>query len=493
VGDETESGAAPEQIAERESQIAERESEDEFGALAIATDAGPVVVEIELEALDVRPLLQPTAAKIAAVEPVPGFWKRYRLFIFTVIMPMTIGAVLLLVVATPRYASTASFIVRSIGRPDPQTSLMLTSQLLSSSTSQLNSSSTQGGSSTGQLGSSSTQLSSSPMQLPTQLSTMMLPAMSPTLAQNPMSTGSAIAPDETFAVNAYLTSRDLVDQLVKNNELREILSRPEGDFLFRYPTFWLPDDAEFLYQRFGWMASAEVDEYTLVSTIEVNAFRPEDALALANAMLEGAEARVNKMNQRSYDDGLVAANRLVAEAQKEVDEASSELQAYRNASGSIDPNAVAQSKLTVIQGLSAQLAQVRATLAQQTALSPRSPTLAPLRAQAQSLHEEIEKRKLEIAGSSRAEADKLERYEQLTTRAQLAATALATAAGQRDQARQDVQLQHFFIQVIDRPKLSRGYARYPRTVLDLLVLLALCLATFYTIRKMYGLTSAYHA
>ena len=78
----------------------------------------------------------------------------------------------------------------------------------------------------------------------------------------------------------YLTSRDVVDLLAKNNELRAILTRPGADFLFRYPTFWLPDDNEFLYQRFQWMASAYVDPVTSISTIEVNAFAPEDAQTL---------------------------------------------------------------------------------------------------------------------------------------------------------------------------------------------------------------------
>src|SRR5208283_4673693 len=126
------------------------------------------------------------------------------------------------------------------------------------------------------------------------------------------------------------------DQLAKIDNLREILSRPEGDFVFRYPTFWLPDDNEFLYQRFQWMADATVDSVTNISTIEVNAFRPEDAQALVKAMLGYAEAMVNQMNIRAYEDELAATNRFVAEAQKEVDAVEAELKAYRSASGSLD-------------------------------------------------------------------------------------------------------------------------------------------------------------
>jgi len=158
---------------------------------------------------------------------------------------MLIGILYLAVIAEPRYASSVSFIVRSTAESTQSSQDSLTS----------------------------------------------------IVQQNPTTT---IAYDETYAINAYLTSRDIVDQLAKNDKLREILSRPEGDFVFRYPTFWLPNDDEFLYQRFRWMTSASVDEYTTISTIEVSAFRPDDAQTLTQAMLGYAEGLVNQMNARVW-------------------------------------------------------------------------------------------------------------------------------------------------------------------------------------------------
>ena len=491
-GSEAEDGETETDGASGSEPVDEIESEAEQRALAIATDGGPVAVEIEFEPLGLRPLLQPSSTENTTIEPAVGVWGRYRLFIITVVLPMTIGALFLFAVETPRYVSSASFIVRSVSEPDLQASLTMTSQLLGSATTQLGASTPQLGAATTQLGASTTQLGASAVQLGSTMQQGESMAATQQSVSELQTGGATIAADETYAVNAYLTSRDIVDELAKNNGLRKILSRPEGDFLFRYPTFWLPNDSEFLYQRFQWMVSADVDDYTLVSTIEVNAFRPEDAQALADAMLKYAEALVNKMNQRSYDDARAAANRFVAEAQREVDDAASELQAYRNSSGSIDPNAVAQSKLKVIEGLSVQLAQVEAAIAQQTAIAPTSPTLASLRAQAQSFRDEIEKRKREIAGSSESEADKLQSYEELTIRGQLAATRLAAAVAERDQARQNVERQHLFIQIIARPDLARDYARYPRAMLDLLVLFGLCLLAFYALRKIGGVRAAHH-
>ena len=225
------------------------------------------------------------------------------------------------------------------------------------------------------------------------------------LAQDAL--GTPIVTAETYAVSAYLTSRDMVDRLAKNDNLRAILSRPEGDFVFRYPTFWLPDNNEFLYRRFQWMATSNVDDTTGISTIEVNAFNAEDAQTLARTMLGYAEALVDRMNERMYRDQLASAERFVADAQKDVDAIEAELKAFRNVSGSVDPNLVAQSKLQVIAGLSTQLAQVDATIAQQVVLARTSPTLEALRAQAQSYRDEIRKAKLGNCRSVRVGSDQV--------------------------------------------------------------------------------------
>ena len=94
--------------------------------LAIATQGGPIVAQIELEPLTLRPQLPPSSEENASVETAVGFWSRYRLFTITVVLPMLIGSLYLFALAAPRFASSASFVVRSAaqsGLPDALTSL----------------------------------------------------------------------------------------------------------------------------------------------------------------------------------------------------------------------------------------------------------------------------------------------------------------------------------------------------------------------------------
>ena len=81
-------------------------------AVAVATEGGPVVAEVELKPL-VIPGVLPLSPTEAIAEPAVGFWGRHRLFIGVVVLPMLIAAVYLIAIAAPRYSSSASFIVRS--------------------------------------------------------------------------------------------------------------------------------------------------------------------------------------------------------------------------------------------------------------------------------------------------------------------------------------------------------------------------------------------
>jgi capsular polysaccharide transport system permease protein len=389
----------------------------EIESIRVAAENGPAVDQ-EYPAIKI---LIPPLEREAAVEQRVGFWRRHALFIVTVVLPMAVAVGFFVFVFAPRYSSTVTFRVSSI--------------------------------------------SSMGAQFKTALLGLTVPIIS----------------EDSYAVDTYLTSREMVNQLVKTDNLRAILDRSQVDFVFHYPTFWLPDNDEFLYRRFQWMAKVDLDPASGISTMEVNAFTPGDAQALAQAMVRYAEALVDRMNQRLYQDQLTIADRYVAEAQKEVDSIEAELKAFRNVSGSLDPNLVAQSELNVIQGLSTQLAQVEASIVQQLKTAPTSPLVRGMLAQAQSYRDEIKKRNLEIAGTGGSEAVKLQTYDLLTLRRSLALQALGDAVLQRELARQYVEQQHLYIELISKPNLA-DWPRYPQTTFVLLALLGICLAVFQVLR-----------
>src|SRR5215470_12495656 len=77
------------------------------------------------------------------------------------------------------------------------------------------------------------------------------------------STGMARAADDTAAVQDFVMTRDAVRELEQNSDLRAVLSRPEGDFVSRFPgiLFWRKD-FEALYSSYDRFVSVETDTST---------------------------------------------------------------------------------------------------------------------------------------------------------------------------------------------------------------------------------------
>src|ERR1051325_11334832 len=103
--------------------------------------------------------------------------------------------------------------------------------------------------------------------------------------------GSAVSED-TYAVHEYLMSRDAVRRLEQEDNLRGLLSRPEGDLLTRFPGIWFwRNDFEALYSTYARFVSVDGDGRSGASTLQVKAYPPADAQLLASAQIGRASCR----------------------------------------------------------------------------------------------------------------------------------------------------------------------------------------------------------
>lgn len=288
------------------------------------------------------------------------------------------------------------------------------------------------------------------------------------------SRGISRASDETFAVNEYMMSRDAMNLLVARQRLREVFSRPESDFINRFPNFYLHDNKEDMYRAYKCMVYAYIDGSTGISTLEVVAFRPEDARNVATALLGYAEGLINRLNDRAHRDALGFANRLVDAARQDLAEIQARLTHFRNSSGMVDTKKESGQALDAIARLSGEVAQIEASIAQQRALTPDSPMIASLREKLQSYRDEISRERALIVGGDSSMAAKLGSFEKLVLERDIAAKALASAEANRDRARQEAEQKHLYLQVIVAPN-APDQARYPRRAL---YFVATCLAAF---------------
>src|SRR6266850_936277 len=73
-----------------------------------------------------------------------------------------------------------------------------------------------------------------------------------------MDAASSVVSEDTYAVHEYLMSRDAVRRLEREDDLRTLLGRPEGDLISRFPgaVFWRKD-FEALYKTYARFVSVE--------------------------------------------------------------------------------------------------------------------------------------------------------------------------------------------------------------------------------------------
>jgi capsular polysaccharide transport system permease protein len=286
------------------------------------------------------------------------------------------------------------------------------------------------------------------------------------------------------AVNSYILSRDIVKQLEKKDDLRNIFARDNFDFINRFPNFYQRDDQEQLCRHYLRMVDAAVDQATGINSITVVTFRPEDSRQLANAILLHSEELINRLNDRMVRDTETYAQSVVARAKDQVVEVSMRLAAYRNAIGSVDPSRESAVALDQIAHMTSELAELQAALQQQRSIAPASPALPAMQEKIRTFQDQIEKEKLKIVGTDQSLTTKLAEFEKLTLDSQLAARELDSALAGLTAARQDAQRQHLYLQRITEPNLA-DEARYPKRILTLIVAIAGLFAVFAAVYSIY--------
>lgn len=289
--------------------------------------------------------------------------------------------------------------------------------------------------------------------------------------------GFARSTDDTFSVHDFILSRDIVMELRDKHDLETLLSRPEGDFLHHYPPFWAGRTFEQLYRTYKRFVTVEFDTSTGISTLEIQALRPDDAQALARAILSASEGLINRMNSRAHTDTVRAAENDVARMEKRVVAAQAAITDYRLKTRDLDPRAQATTSYTLLGQLSLQLANAQAQLRQVETAAPNSPQLSSLRESVNAIRAELNRENARLTGQGGSMATSLSGYERLLLEQEFASKALASANVSLETARQTALRQQLYLEEIVKP-LKPDYPIYPRRILNIFLVLLLSLMTF---------------
>jgi len=332
-------------------------------------------------------------------------------FLICVILPTLLAAFYFLLIASPRYVSEARFIVRQAGQAQPD-ALGLTLQ----------------------------------------------------------GVGLSATQTDAFAVHDYMRSRDAVAELDQSLDLSRLLGPPGADIFSRWPRPWESRSREALYKGYQRFVTVGYDATTGISILRVEAYRPEDARRLAEALLTGGEGLVNRLNARSVADAVSQAETSRDEARERLSEAQRRLVAFRNRQRFIDPSMVAAEGAGLIGELSATLAGLRAERAQLAAEAPQSPQLPSLDNRIAAYERQISAERSKLAGEASSLVPAVSAYEDLVLERELADRQLSEATAALLAAERDARRQALYLQRVVSPALA-DEPTLPRRWLSILIVL----------------------
>jgi capsular polysaccharide transport system permease protein len=292
------------------------------------------------------------------------------------------------------------------------------------------------------------------------------------------STGLGRAEHDTAAAQDFITSRDAVRRLERQNDLRAVLSRSEGDIITRFPgiLFWRKD-FEALFSRYDHFVSVETETATGVTTLRTKAYRPEDANMIATALLTYSEQLINELNERARRDALDTARREVDRAEQRIAQIQSELTAYRVKQKMLDPKTASSGVLELIGQMNAAQTNARAQLGELVKNSPNSPQIPLMKTRIASLDKLIAEERAKLSGENDSVVAALTEYERLTLDRELAEKALASAFTSLEAARLEAQRQQLYLEIIAQPNVA-DYPLYPKRAISFVMVLASCLLAY---------------
>lgn len=339
-------------------------------------------------------------------------------FIVVVLVPTLIAALYFGLIASPRYVSEARFVVRSPGQ-------------------------------------------SAPSALGMALQGVGLPS----------------AQGDVFAVHEYVTSRDAITDMQGKVDVRKILGRQGVDMISRWPRPWEGQSTEALHKGLQRYLVVGYDSTTGISTLRVEAFSPRDAHQLAEALLQGGENLINRMNERSSLDSITHARDAQEKAKAHLDEANTELTSFRNRQRILDPELATRESAEVIGRLRGLVAELRAKRAEISGAAPQSPELSVIDRTIAGYESQIAEERVKMTGSPEALAPAIADYQELMMRQELASKEYAQASASLISAELDSARQKLYLDRVVSPNVP-DYPILPKRLLSWLAVLASSLLVY---------------
>lgn len=277
---------------------------------------------------------------------------------------------------------------------------------------------------------------------------------------------------DAFAVHEYVESRAaLADLQARGIDIERIISAPGLDLVGHYPRFGVKRSNEALNKARNRLLTVGYDSTTGISTLRVEAYRPEDAKRVADALLVGGEGVVNSLNDRASSDAEADARVAKANAEAKLVRAQQDLTNFRVQNKFLDADSALAPSAQLLGNLMTSRAQLRTERSQLAAGAPQSPSLQPLDQRIAAIEAQIAEVQSQISRGPNSLAPQVGNYERLVFERELATREVAAATTALLLAEQEARRQALYLERVVNPTLPDASTE-PNRLLSIFTVLA---------------------
>lgn len=209
--------------------------------------------------------------------------------------------------------------------------------------------------------------------------------------------GDGVTRADQMLLRDRLLSVDMLLKLDHELGLRQHYSSHEHDMLSRM--FFEDASLEFFHRHYLSRVSVEYDEYAGVLIIQAQAYDPEMARKIAQALVREGERYMNVLGHQLAQEQVSFLEKQVHERGEQALSARQRVLSFQNAKGLISPQSAAESLAGVVSKLEEQLTELNA---RKTALlgylAPTAPATVEVNLQIQAVEKQIQTEKDRLTG-----------------------------------------------------------------------------------------------
>jgi capsular polysaccharide transport system permease protein len=263
--------------------------------------------------------------------------------------------------------------------------------------------------------------------------------------------GTKATPQDSYIVLNYIKSEAILVDLGGRAYLEKYYSGNPIDMFSRLKRGASIED---LLKYWLLRVVASVETQSGILTVKVEAFRPQDAAAIAKDVVRLSENLTNSITLRSRRDAIERGEHEVTLAAEKLAAARDELTLFRNQNVLIDPGASAQSLGETIGKLTGDKIAIESQLATfQGSLNADSPTQRIQRKSLAAIEQQIAELKNKLTGvtGDKTVSTQIAAFERLKLKQMFAERMYAIAQNSYEKARQELEKQQIYLSVIVPP------------------------------------------